>query len=110
MPAQTHNARVASIKRFLPVAVSVFALLSACAPSPDTASMGAAQAVCRAAGAEAVLGRPFSDMTEAEALRASGGLRTRVIPPGGVVTMDHDPMRLNIELDDAGKIRRMRCG
>ena len=72
--------------------------------------MGAAESVCRAAGAEAFLGRQLNDMTLAEALRASGGLRTRVIPPGGVVTMDHDPMRLNVELDEAGHIRRMRCG
>lgn len=88
----------------------VLAALAGCSHMPDTASMGAAESGCRAAGAQAVLGRPFDDMTEAEALRASGGLRTRVIPPGGVVTMDHDPMRLNIELDDAGNIRRMRCG
>ncbi|HEY0886819.1 MAG TPA: I78 family peptidase inhibitor [Ramlibacter sp.] len=85
-------------------------MLAACADRPPTATMGMSAAVCRAAGAQAVLGRPFNDMTEAEALRASGGLRTRVIPPGGAVTMDHDPMRLNIELDDAGNIRRMRCG
>lgn len=90
--------------------VSSAVVLVACASSPDTTTMGASASVCRAAGAEAVLGHPFNDMTEAEALRASGGLRTRVIPPGGVVTMDHDPMRLNIELDDAGNIRRMRCG
>lgn len=92
------------------LSIAAAAALAACAASPDTAVMGAAESVCRAAGAQAVLGRPFNDMTEAEALRASGGLRTRVIPPGGVVTMDHDPMRLNIELDDAGNIRRMRCG
>lgn len=91
------------------VLASILAI-TGCANAPPTASMGASEAVCRAAGAQAVLGRPFNDMTEAEALRASGGLRTRVIPPGGVVTMDHDPMRLNIELDAAGNIRRMRCG
>lgn len=84
--------------------------LAACADRAPTTTMGMNGAACRAAGAQAVLGRPFNDMTEAEALRASGGLRTRVVPPGGVVTMDHDPMRLNIELDDAGNIRRMRCG
>lgn len=86
------------------------AVLGACAQPPGTSSMGAPAAQCRAAGAEALLGRQLDDMVQAEALRASGGLRTRVIPPGGVVTMDHDPMRLNIELDDAGNIRRMRCG
>lgn len=84
--------------------------LAACANRPPSATMGMAEARCRAAGAQSVLGRAFNDMTEAEALRGSGGLRTRVVPPGGVVTMDHDPMRLNIELDDAGNIRRMRCG
>lgn len=97
-------------RAFLPVAAGVLASVAGCSFAPDTATMGAPESRCRAAGAQAVLGRPFSDMTEAEALRASGGLRTRVIPPGGVVTMDHDPMRLNIELDDAGNIRRMRCG
>lgn len=92
------------------IAACVLAVLAACAGSPDTTSMGAAESVCRAAGAEALLGRHLDDMVLAEALRASGGLRTRVIPAGGVATMDHDPMRLNIELDDAGNIRRMRCG
>lgn len=85
-------------------------VLAGCAPAV-TSTMGAPGAAsCRAASAEAVLGRQLDDMVLAEALRAAGGLRTRVIPPGGVVTMDHDPMRLNIELDDAGRIRRMRCG
>ncbi|WP_168107120.1 I78 family peptidase inhibitor [Ramlibacter lithotrophicus] len=90
--------------------ISSAAIVGACASSPDTTAMGAAESTCRAAGAEALLGRRLDDMVLAEALRGSGGLRTRVIPPGGVVTMDHDPMRLNIELDDAGVIRRMRCG
>lgn len=96
--------------RFLVVAAGIAAALIGCAEPPGTSSMGAPPAQCRAAGAEAVLGRQLDDMVLAEALRASGGLRTRVIPPGGVVTMDHDPMRLNIELDEAGKIRRLRCG
>lgn len=91
-------------------AAAAAVVFAGCAPAA-TSTMGApGAAICRAVGAQAVLGRPFNDMTEAEALRASGGLRTRVIPPGGAVTMDHDPMRLNIELDDAGNIRRMRCG
>ena len=90
--------------------VAVAAALAGCASSPHTASMGAADSRCRAAGAEALLGRPLDDLALAEALRASGGLRTRVIPPGGVVTLEHDPMRLNIEIDEERRIRRMRCG
>lgn len=103
------NSRMAAVQHRL-LAVLATAVLGGCAAAPDTASMGAAESVCRAAGAQAVLGRKFNDMTEAEALRASGGLRTRVIPAGAMVTLDHDPMRLNIELDEAGAIRRMRCG
>ncbi|HWI81797.1 I78 family peptidase inhibitor [Ramlibacter sp.] len=86
------------------------AALAGCAARPDTASMGMGESRCRAAGAQAVLGRQLDAVTAAEALRSSGGLRTRVIPPGGMVTLDHDPMRLNIEVDDRGTIRRMRCG
>jgi len=90
--------------------VAVAAALAGCASSPRTVAMGAADSRCRAAGAEALLGRPLDDLALAEALRASGGLRTRVIPPGGVVTLEHDPMRLNIEVDEERRIRRMRCG
>ena len=98
-----------SIKLIITIPATLLAL-AACADRPPTATMGINAATCRAAGAEAVLGRQVSDLVLDEALRASGGLRTRVIPPGGMVTLDHDPMRLNIEVDDSGKIRRMRCG
>jgi hypothetical protein len=73
--------------------------------------MGAAPATCRAAGAEALLGQKLDDHVREEALRDSGGLRSRVIPAGAAATMnDADPMRLNIELDAEGRIHRMRCG
>lgn len=94
----------------LPAVLLALLALAGCVSAPDTASMGASASVCRAAGAEAVLGREATDLVLDQALRASGGLRTRVIPPGGMVTLDHDPMRLNIEVDESGKIRRMRCG
>ncbi|MFN3210264.1 MAG: I78 family peptidase inhibitor [Roseovarius sp.] len=34
----------------------------------------------------------------------------RVIPPGGIVTMEYTPRRLNIDLDDADNIVRFWCG
>lgn len=34
----------------------------------------------------------------------------RVIGPNDLVTMDHDPSRLNIETDANGIIRQLRCG
>lgn len=86
------------------------AALSACA-SHSTSVMGAGPASCHAAGAQALLGQKLDDHVLEEALRTSGGLRSRVVPAGAVITNDRpDPMRLNIELDPEGRIHWMRCG
>ncbi|MFM7655702.1 MAG: I78 family peptidase inhibitor [Paracoccaceae bacterium] len=34
----------------------------------------------------------------------------RIIQPGMAVTMDYNPARLNIEIDESGKIHRISCG
>lgn len=109
-PAAHNRCEVPTVRLSSIVCAAVAAALAACAPSPETASMGAAPSVCRAAGAQALLGQQLTDAVLAEALRAAGGLRTRVVPPDAVVTMDHDPMRLNVEVDADQRIRRMRCG
>ena len=61
-------------------------------------------------GAQAELGKMIDPAVTEAARAASGALRARVIKPGEAVTMDADPQRLNIEVDDTGKIRRLRCG
>lgn len=35
---------------------------------------------------------------------------TRIIEPGTMVTMDHNPNRLNIEINESGRIAGARCG
>ena len=65
---------------------------------------------CKAAGAVAELGKTADDKVVDDARYAAGAMRTRVIRPGQVVTMEVDPQRLNIEVDEAGRIRRLRCG
>lgn len=35
---------------------------------------------------------------------------TRIIPPGTAITEDYSPTRLNIDLDDKGRITRVWCG
>ena len=68
------------------------------------------EARCKAAGAEAELGKTVNEKVADDARYAAGAMRTRVIRPGQAVTMDADPQRLNIEVDETGRIRRLRCG
>lgn len=34
----------------------------------------------------------------------------RILPPGSMMTMDHNPERVNFDLDNAGTITRVWCG
>jgi hypothetical protein len=91
-----------------PIAVLVCVCsLAACAGGAP--SGGDVAARCRAAGAESVLGKELDHQVTQDALRASGALRSRVVRPGSAGTLE-DPMRLNIEVDDSGRIRRLQCG
>ena len=66
---------------------------------------------CRAAGAESELGQIVDDEVADNARAAAGAMRARIIRYGGVATMASvDPQRLNIEVDETGRIRRLRCG
>lgn len=66
---------------------------------------------CRAAGAESELGKIVDDETADNARAAAGAMRARIIRYGGVATMvNTDSQRLNIEVDETGTIRRLRCG
>ena len=38
------------------------------------------------------------------------GVPVRIIQPGMAVTMDYNPTRLNIEIDESGNIFRISCG
>ena len=91
-------------------ALAVLAIAGCAGPSTRTMGAGFAPAQCHAAGAQALLGQPFETQLVDQALAGSGALRARVIHPGEAVTMELDPLRLNIELDTEGRIHRLRCG
>ncbi len=63
---------------------------------------------CGALALQHLVGEPVPD-TEALA-QIEGPQRIRVIRPGDMITMDHIPGRLNIELDSAGIVVGLRCG
>ena len=75
-----------------------------------TSAVGMGPARCTAASAREYLGRELDAHTVDDARAHAGALRSRVIKPGEPVTMDVDPLRLNVELDQNGRIHRLRCG
>jgi hypothetical protein len=94
-------------------ALAALTLLSGCASVAATeqpAPAPASDAKCNAAPAQPLIGRQESLETGAEAQRLSGASRMRWIRPGQMVTMDYREDRLNIDLDDAGRITGLRCG
>lgn len=60
---------------------------------------------CGAAGLQQLVGQPASTL---ETMRFSQQLR--VINPGQMVTMDYSEDRLNIAIDELGRISRVYCG
>ncbi|NEY90051.1 I78 family peptidase inhibitor [Tabrizicola oligotrophica] len=60
---------------------------------------------CGASDLQYLLGQPESEL---QTLQFAGPVR--IIHPGTAVTMDYSESRLNIEIDDAGKISRLSCG
>lgn len=99
-------------------AIAALSLLAACAtpsrepaPSaPPPPAAGAEVGACRGADAEYGVGRAYTDALGVELQGKAGAKGLRVIRPGQAVTMDFRDDRLNVELDAAGKVKRVSCG
>ena len=57
-----------------------------------------------------LVGKAVTETTADDARKRSGARTVRVIRPGMMVTMDFRPDRLNIVVDDKGKVTDLRCG
>lgn len=97
--------------RFLASGVIV-ALAGCSAATPPAAAPPPVQdeADCGAAALGSYIGTPGSDAALAAIRSWRGDKPLRVLKPGSVMTMDYRFDRLNIELDDQGMIRSVRCG
>ncbi len=82
--------------------------LTACAglaPAETADPVPPAEDTCRAAGFASLVGQPVSRF-DAQARQGPA----RVIRPGQPVTMDYNPLRLNVLLDANDRIVAFRCG
>jgi Peptidase inhibitor I78 family len=71
---------------------------------------GLGEESCKAEAAQGMIGRSASEAVVKDATRATGAKSVRVIPHDGMVTMDYRGDRLNIQLDEQGKIVAITCG
>ncbi|WP_294322141.1 I78 family peptidase inhibitor [uncultured Sphingomonas sp.] len=84
--------------------------LGACMTTKPSDSPPALADSCDTSILAGMVGKPFSAAVEAEAKKQSGLTNVRVIRPGMAVTMDFQPGRLNIDLDEKGVVTGFRCG
>lgn len=66
--------------------------------------------VCNAQGAQFAVGKTAGASVIEEARQRSGSYMARVLRPNQVVTMEFNAQRLNLEVDAAGVIKKVRCG
>jgi hypothetical protein len=79
-------------------------------PAGVPSASGPAGSVCNAQGAQFAIGKTPGASVVEEARQRSGSYMARVLRPGQVVTMEFNAQRLNLEVDAAGVIRKVRCG
>ncbi len=83
-------------------------------PMPPEEQIGVAPGLeegnCDAAAAQRFVGQKAEEANVKAAVAASGAKTARVIKPDTMVTMDYRGDRLNIRVDDAGKIIAVTCG
>ena len=96
--------------------LACLALLAGCA-APGTPPTGTSPmpppppgTACNAQGAQFAIGKAPGASVVEEARQRSGSYMARVLRPNQAVTMEFNAQRLNLELDAAGVIRRVRCG
>jgi hypothetical protein len=78
-------------------------------PSEGTEPKPAADE-CGAGKLGSYINRPAAGDTMARIRQTIGHDRIRTINPGDAVTMDFRPDRLNAEIGEDGRIKRLRCG
>ena len=93
------------------IALALALVLGGCTAQQAPPARTAGGDACRAGRLRAYQGVPLTADTLARITAAASGVQNvRTIRPGDAVTMDYRVDRLNVELDEAGRITRLRCG
>lgn len=77
--------------------------------SPEPPAPAEAGVQCDANRVQNLVGQPGASVIE-EARTRAGAKVARVLRPGQIVTMEFRSDRLNIHVDESGKVTRISCG
>ncbi|MDX3906435.1 MAG: I78 family peptidase inhibitor [Pigmentiphaga sp.] len=95
-------------------ALAALAVAAGCtAPTPAAApqpSVESAREQCNAEPAQFLVGQKLTAVLTDEARKASGAKSARVLRPGQAVTMEFNPMRVNVEVNRSEVVTAIRCG
>ncbi|WP_033534643.1 I78 family peptidase inhibitor [Bordetella trematum] len=100
-------------RKLLPLMLA--AALAGCA-SQNTSSSSSATAraagdkTCDAESMQKQVGKTYTDSLGDDIRKGSQSSALRVLRPGQVMTLEYNPMRVNIIIDGQGKVSAVRCG
>ena len=94
------------------IAASLLVACTTPAPPPATGTVpaGPPASACNAQGAQFAVGKTAGASVVEEARQRSGSYMARVLRPGQMVTMEFNAQRLNLDVNAAGVVTRVRCG
>lgn len=91
------------------VSLSLLALLTACSSQP-TPPATEVSGDCSTEHVQGVLGQHASAERIEQLQQQTHAKTLRVLAPGDAVTLDYNPQRLNIDIDESEVIIRLSCG
>jgi hypothetical protein len=90
--------------------LSLLALLAGCSSQPSSQSAAEISGDCSVDNLQGMLGQTASAELVEQIQQQANAKTLRVLAPGDAATMDYNPQRLNIDIDESEVIIRLTCG
>jgi ABC-type uncharacterized transport system auxiliary subunit len=90
--------------------LSLLALLAGCNSQPPAKQAAEISGDCDVEQVHGVLGQTVSAKLVQQVQQQANAKNVRVLAPGDAATMDYNPQRLNIDIDESEVIIRLSCG
>ena len=96
--------------RHLLASLSMLTLLAGCSSPPTAEQAAEISGACNVDTIRGVLGQTANAARIEQVQQQANANTLRVLAPGDAATMDYNPQRLNIDIDESEVIIRLTCG